>query len=342
MSVTVDCNTCVIIPNWNGIDHLSECLDSLYNQTLKTYIILVDNGSIDGSIELVQNKYPEVKIIKNTNNKGFAEAVNQGFTFAIDNKVLFAATFNNDAIADKYWLEKLFNHLDKNRTIGAATCKLLSNDGKSIDSTGDFYSVWGLPFPRGRGDKNINKFDNETDIFSASGGASLFRIEMLKEIGLFDNDYFAYYEDVDLGFRAQLAGWKIVYVPSAIAYHYIGATSTKVKGFAVYQTMKNLPLLYFKNIPRKYLFKVGWRLFIVYSLFYLRAITRGYGISASKGSYRSFKLIIDKKSMRKKIQQSKKVSDKYIWERIVHDLPQNATLIRSIRSRWWKLLNKSQ
>src|SRR6201999_312952 len=99
---------------------------------------------------------------------------------------------------------------------------------------------------------DIDKYDKQTAVFVASGGASLYRIKMLQEIGLFDEDFFAYYEDVDLSFRAQLAGWKVAYAPRAVAYHQIGATSGHIKGFTTYQTIKNLPLLFYKNVPRKF------------------------------------------------------------------------------------------
>src|SRR4051812_27073347 len=105
----------------------------------------------------------------------------------------YAAPFNNDAVADEKWLENLVGYLDSHKSAGIACCKLLSADGKTIDSTGDYYTVWGLPYPRGRGESEIDKYDSDTDIFGASGGASLYRVSMLKEVGLFDEDFFAYY-----------------------------------------------------------------------------------------------------------------------------------------------------
>lgn len=331
---------CVIVPNWNGKDSLKDCLDSLQAQTLKAHIIVVDNASTDGSVDMVEADYPEVELIKHSVNKGYAGGVNPGFRRAVELGAKYAAPFNNDAIADKHWLAKLVDYLDAHDDVGVAACKLLSSDGKRLDSTGDYYTVWGLPYPRGRGETDIDKYDDLTDIFAASGGASLYRVSMLEKIGLFDEDFFAYYEDVDLSFRAQLAGWKVAYVPASIAYHHIGATSGKLKGFTTYQTMKNLQLLLYKNVPGRYLWRVGWRFFVAETLFFLRAITRGQGITALRGDGKGTFLLFGALRKRKVIQRSMSVSNDYIWSMIVHDLPPNAQALRRLRSRAWRMRGK--
>jgi GT2 family glycosyltransferase len=328
---------CVIVPNWNGSDSLKDCLDSLREQSMPAHIIVVDNGSVDGSVELVEKHYPDAELIKHSKNKGYAGGVNPGFRRAIELGAKYAAPFNNDAVADKWWLEKLVGYLDAHDEVGIATCKLLTSDGKHLDSTGDYYTVWGLPYPRGRGESDIDKYDDQTDIFAASGGASLYRVSMLEQIGLFDEDFFAYYEDVDLSFRAQLAGWKVAYVPGSVAYHTIGATSSKIKGFATYQTMKNLPLLLFKNVPRRYLYRVGWRFFIAHTLFFGRAVSRGQGWVALKGDAKGTQLLFSGFAKRQRIQHDRKVSNDYIWSMLVHDLPPNAHSLRILRTFWWKL-----
>jgi GT2 family glycosyltransferase len=330
---------CVIVPNWNGEDSLKDCLDSLRAQSLRAQIIVVDNGSTDGSLELLE-KYPGIEVIRHDSNRGYAGGVNPGFQRAIDMNTDYVAAFNNDAVADKDWLKKLVECLDKHPHVGIAACKVLSTDGKHIDSTGDQYTVWGLPYPRGRGESDINKYDDRTEIFGASGAASLYRVSMLREVGLLDEDFFAYYEDVDLSFRAQLAGWKVAFVPGAIAYHQIGATSRKLKGFTVYQTMKNLQLLLYKNVPRKYRFKVGWRFTLAHTLFLLRAVVRGQGWPALKGDLKGTYLLLRKSRARKMIQSSRKVPDEYVWSMITHDLPPNARALRRLRSAWWKFLRK--
>jgi len=323
----------VVVPNWNGMDSLKACLDSLQAQSLAAYIIVVDNGSNDGSLKLLENSYPKIELIKHTTNKGYAGGVNPGFRRAIELKAKYVAAFNNDAVGDKDWLKHLVEYMDKHSGIGIATCKLLSADGKTLDSTGDYYTVWGLPYPRGRGETDLAKYDSDASVFGASGGASLYRVSTLEAIGLFDEDFFAYYEDVDLSFRAQLAGWKVAYVPAAFAYHQIGATSSRMRGFTTYQTMKNLQLLYYKNVPRRFMWRVGWRFFIAQSLFIVRAFTRRQGWAAVRGDLKGTYLIFKKVGERRRLQAARTVTDDYIWRLFVHDLPPNARALRRWRSR---------
>ncbi len=329
----------VVVPNWNGADNLATCLDSLLTQTVKAHVIVVDNGSVDGSLGLLQ-KYPDVEVIRHAENKGYAGGVNPGFRRAIELGLDYVAPFNNDAVADKNWLKSLLNYLDKHPGAGIATCKLLSADGSHLDSTGDYYTSWGLPYPRGRGEDNVTKYDKQTEVFGASGGASLYRVAMLEGIGLLDEDFFAYYEDVDLSFRAQLAGWKVAYVPASVVYHEMSVTGSRIKGFFAYQTMKNLQLLHYKNVPRRYLWHTGWRLTLAQSLFFLRAITRGQGWAALKGDAKGTYLLLSAGKKRRHIQASKKVSDEYIWSMLVHDLPPNASALRKLRASWWKIRGK--
>ncbi len=329
----------VIVPNWNGADRLASCLDSLLTQTLACHIIVIDNGSNDASLSIIE-QYPDVELIQHLTNRGYAGGVNPGFKRAMELGTSYAAAFNNDAVADKDWLKRLVAYLDNHPRVGIAACKLLNADGKQIDSTGDYYTAWGLPYPRGRGEKNIDKYDGEAEVFGASGGASLYRVKMLDKIGLFDEDFFAYYEDVDLSFRAQLAGWKVRYVSEAVAYHQIGATGSKLKGFTTYQTMKNLQLLWYKNVPKKYLRRVGWRFTLAHSLFLLRAIGQGQGWPALKGDLKGSALLLKKRGERRQIQHNRKVSDEYIWSIIVHDLPPNARALRKLRAFWRKILRK--
>jgi GT2 family glycosyltransferase len=197
-----------------------------------------------------------------------------------------------------------------------------------------------LPFPRGRGEEISTKYDNDTWIFGASGGASLYRVNLLKEIGLFDEDFFAYYEDVDLSFRAQLAGWKIGYVPQAMVFHEISATSAQIKGFTAYHTLKNLPLLLWKNVP--------WRLMpIICPRFVLadigisgRVLLRGQFGPFLKSIFMGTILWPKKLIARRKIQRTRKVSSSYIYSIITHDLPPNANNLRTLRNRWWRIIRK--
>ncbi len=330
----------VIIPNWNGVDSIGKAIDSLLAQTIKAELIVVDNGSIDESVDYIEKNYPGVTLLKNQKNLGFAGGVNVGIKFAIDNGAEYVALFNNDAVADKDWLKHLKEVLDEDERCGIVTCKLLNSTGSEFDSTGEGYSIWGLPFPRGRDDPVSNKYDQDTNIFAASGGASLYRVKMLRKIDLFDENFFAYYEDVDISFRAQLAGWKVRYAPKAIGYHQIGATSSKIKGFTTYQTLKNLPLLFWKNVPIKLMPRVMPRLALADTLFFFKAVTRGQGWPALKGVLVALVLMPKKLFERRKIQAARQVSVDYIWKMMTHDLPPNAHALRKFRNKWWKLRGK--
>lgn len=331
----------VVIPSWNGAAELPACLDSLRAQTLKPHVIIVDNGSVDDSVNIAKQHYPEAEFILHDHNKGYAGGVNPGFKLALERNVKYVAVFNNDAVADKAWLKELVTFLDSHDTYGAAACKLLSLDSSHLDTTGDYYTTWGLPYPRGRNETELDKYDQDTEIFAAGGGASLYRVAMLREIGLLDEDFFAYYEDVDLSFRAQLAGWKIAYVPTAKVYHALSVTGKRIKGFFTLQTMKNLPMLYWKNVPRGLLFKIGIRFALVYASFFVSATARGQLFYALQGWLRSLFFLPKKLSQRRHIQTHRKVDTAYIRSIIYWDLPPNATRLRKLRSAWWRLTGKN-
>ena len=327
----------VVIPNLNGGQELLAAIRSLQEQSLKPRIIVVDNDSTDGSAQSAQDKFPDIEIIWHSKNMGYAGGVNAGIRKAMQDNAQWVAVFNDDAIADGDYLKLLVEFLESNPKYGAVSPKVLKGDSGELDSTGDYVTSWGLPYPRGRGEKDTGQYDDSLNIFAASGAASLFSTKALEEVGLFDEDFFAYYEDVDLGFRLQLAGWKIGFVPNSHVYHAIGMTSGRMKGFTTYQTLKNQPLVVWKNIPTRYLWTVGWRFTLAYLLFFGRAISRGHIISAFKGVFMAIVLTIKKVPARQKIQSTKKVSDDYIWYIITHDLPPNAKALRNFRNAWWKI-----
>ncbi len=335
----------VVVPNWNGEQELPGALDAILAQSYKDYtLVIVDNGSTDGSrniIERYQKKDTRIRAIYNDKNYGFTGAMNPGLELAIQEKADYVAGCNNDAKPDKDWLKHLANFLDKNPDYGTAACKLLHADGKTIDSTGDLYSVWGLPYPRGRDEPNSKKYDNQTDIFGASGGASMYRVKMLEQVGVFDQDFFAYYEDIDLSFRAQLAGWKTAFVPKSIVYHEQGTTSARIKGFTTQQYMKNIPMVLIKDVPGRLFWRVLPRLTLAYTIFFVNAfIKHHHGWQASKGFFKGLVLLPKKLIQRRRIQKTKKVSDKYIWSLFLHDLPPNAQKLKRLRAFWWKLTGR--
>lgn len=312
----------VIIPNFNGQDFLKDCLNSLNNSDssiTEENIIIVDNASSDNSLNILKIFFPKVIVLKQKTNLGFAGGVNVGINYAINHNAEFVVLLNNDTVVAKNWGMNLLKSIRTEQKIGATASKIISfSPPHTIDSTGDFYSTWGLPFPRGRGNQNINKYD-ELDplIFGSSGGASVYRVKMLKEIGLFDEDFFAYYEDVDLSFRARLAGWDITYEPKAVVYHKIGATSSKISGFTTYHTFKNLPWLIVKDLPSEKYIRVIPRFLLAYFILMTSAIIKGKGWYALKGFLVSMYYMSKKIGQRKEIfdgtHQSNNVS-KYIYD----------------------------
>lgn len=324
----------IVVLNWNGIADTKKCLGSLLDQSYKDYnILVVDNASTDNSLkklERIEATEPKITIIANKKNKGFAGGVNTGIRYAIENSFDAVALFNNDAVADKDWLAELVKGFGK-RSVSIVTGLLLHADGKTIDSTGDYYTEWGMPYPRGR-DLATGEVPGSGYVFGGSGGASLYKTSLFKEIGLFDESFFMYYEDVDLSFRAQLAGHKVHSTNTAIAYHKQSASTKRVPGLAVYNTFKNLPLLYAKNVPAELLLPIGARLLLLYILIFGNAVKNGSGKYALKGWLASIWYFWTRAIWKRiRIQTRRKVSTEYINSILWHDIPPNQTGMRKFR-----------
>ncbi|HFD39447.1 MAG TPA: glycosyltransferase family 2 protein [Anaerolineae bacterium] len=213
----------VIIPNWNGAHHLPVCLDALRAQTYPHLeVIVVDNGSSDGSQRLIEEQYPEVRLLALERNLGLTGGNNAGFR-AAQGEILIS--LNNDTEADPRFVEALVEALRSQPQAGMAAAKMLLFDRRDhIHSAGDGYGLDGIPFNRGVWQRDEGQFDEAGWIFGGCGGAVAYRRAMLDEIGLFDEDFFMYCEDVDLNWRAQLTGWRCWYTPQAVVYHKLSAT----------------------------------------------------------------------------------------------------------------------
>ena len=315
----------IIVLNWNGADDTLNCVESLQQQTLRPEIIIVDNNSSDDSAERFEDHIKSQKkdapiLIKNSQNLGFAGGINTGLIYAKEHNFEYIGVLNPDAVADKNWCRALVDELSSHPKCGITTGILQRRNSKTIDTTGDFYTTWGLPGPRNR-DEPIKNAPNKTgEVFGATGGGAIYRAAMFDDIDMFDEDFFMYYEDVDLSFRAQLAGWKVRFTPEAIAYHKVGASSKKVPGLAVYNTFKNLPLVFIKNVPRQLFWYIGIRFFLTYWLIFASAVRHGNGWPAFKGMLAS---IIRKPAAYHKrwsIQKNRKVPVDYIRS-IIHSGP---------------------
>ncbi|MCR4589718.1 MAG: glycosyltransferase family 2 protein [Lachnospiraceae bacterium] len=277
----------VIIPNYRGVNFIADCLSSLSDQTEKDFDIIVsDNCSDDGSLEIVEKDFPSVKIIRLSENFGFSRAVNEGIRAS---STPFVILLNNDTKVSMDFVEKMLNAIKRDDRIFSVSAKMLQMMSPDrIDGAGDLYSAFGWAFARGK-DKSAEKYSKPSDIFAACGGAAIYRRKILDEIGWFDEFHFAYLEDIDIGYRARIMGYRNVYEPGAVVYHYgSGVSGSRYNDFKVrlsarnnmYIIMKNMPALQIIiNLPFLLIgFGVKALFFIVkgHGRAYLSGIKRGY------------------------------------------------------------------
>lgn len=239
-------STAVIITNLNGQDLLPDCLSSLDRQTLRpAEVVVVDNGSTDRSLKLLASDFPWVHVVPLPENVGFARANNIGIEHTTSDRV---ALLNNDTVVDRDWLAELNAALDRHADVGSCASKMLNYDNPQVvDSAGDLLGV-ARAFNRGHGQPVGTAFDEGSLVFGACAGAALYRRSMLEHIGLLDEYFVTNLEDADLSFRAQLAGYKCLYVPKAVVYHKRGATKRRV-GWTGFYTERNNRLFWFKSAP---------------------------------------------------------------------------------------------
>ncbi len=245
----------VVIPNWNGEAHLPTCLESLRRQTFRDFeVIVVDNGSTDGSLALLARDYPEVQVLALGENRGFAGACNAGIRAA---RGEFIVLLNNDTEAEPHWLEEVVAAFRRHPEAGLVASKMLLFDRRDVLHTaGDYYRVDGRPGNRGVWETDRGQYDREEYVFSACGGSAAYRRAMLEGVGLLDEDFFYSCEDVDLAWRAQLAGWRCIYAPRAVVYHKLSATGGGVT--ASFYDGRNFIYLLVKDYPGD-LWRRYWR-----------------------------------------------------------------------------------
>jgi GT2 family glycosyltransferase len=239
--------TSIIIVNWNGREHLARCLPSLMRQTCNDFeIIIVDNGSSDTSVDFVRQHYPEIRLLENNQNLGFAGPNNQAIRAAQGGYIL---TLNNDTEVPPDWLQILVSAAESHPEIGAFASLVVFDDRRHmIDSAGLSVTLAGIGCQNRLGEA-VRTVCEPEEVFGACAAAALYRRELLDDVGLFDEDYFAYYEDVDLAWRARLRGWRTLLVPRAVVYHVHSATGGRASPFKeklitrnkVWTTLKNYP-----------------------------------------------------------------------------------------------------
>lgn len=238
----------IVIPSWNGAALLAPALESLTRQTFDDFeIVVVDNGSSDGTVEMLGREHPAARLVELGENRGFAAAVNAGISAARGEIVVL---MNNDTEAEPHWLEALVRAIDEDPRVGSVASRMLAfSDPPRIDSAGVQFGLYASQI--GEGAPDGAWFDEPREVFAACAGAAAYRREALDQVGGLDERYFAYFEDVDLGARLQLAGWRCMYAPEAVIRHHGSATSNRIPGRKFYLLMRNSLILFFQYAPRR-------------------------------------------------------------------------------------------
>lgn len=295
----------VVVLNWNGQIHLEECLSSLRTQTFRDFeVILVDNGSQDGSVPFVRARFPEMRVVALAENRGFAGGNNAGLSVAQGE---YIALLNNDTLADPGWLAALRRATQERAECGMwASRVVLFDQPEILDSAGDGLTMAGAPFKRGHLQLAIH-YDQSQEVFGPSGAAALYRRCVLEELGGLDEDFFLIHEDVDLALRARLRGYCCRYVPEAVVRHKVNASLGYMSREYVFYGQRNLEYLFLKNLP----FALLLRCLLAHLLFDLLAFghftLRGHSLTflqAKGAALRALPAVLHKRRM---VQQQRRI-----------------------------------
>ena len=287
----------VIIPNYNGFRFLADCMEALSKQSLSDfYTLVVDNGSSDESLPWLRQwaeEAPEHRIlIENKDNLGFSAAVNQGIKWSMAHGCLYSVLLNNDTKADPDFLRALEDAMEadtRQRLFAVSSQMLKMHDPAQIDDAGDQYTVLGWQFQRGLEEPAVN-WQTPAHVFSACAGAAAYRNAALQKTGLFDTAHFAYLEDVDISFRAQLYGYQVRYEPKARCLHVGSGTSgSKYNAFKVRLSARNSWYLLYKNMPVPMLILNALPLSLGYLVKLLYFVRKGFGKEYLEGLQEGFR-----------------------------------------------------
>lgn len=315
----------VVIPNYNGIDFLRDCLDSLSKCSPADFeTIVVDNGSSDGSIDMLKADYPSVKLIAFDTNTGFAKAVNAGIEAAGTEYVIL---LNNDTVVDPAFVSELEKAMDSSVRVFSASAKMIDMHHPDIlDGTGDYYCALGWAYAYGKG-KNVAALDSERRIFSACGGAAIYRRKELVEIGCFDENHFAYLEDIDVGYRAKINGYRNIYAPKALVYHAgSGSSGSRYNTFKIELSSRNSVYLVLKNMPLLQLIINLPLLIIGFGIKAFFFILKGHGLTYIKGLGKGVKMYFGREGHSHKVRYRFKNTGNYLviqlelWVNIIRRL----------------------
>lgn len=276
----------IVIPNWNGVRLLKICLPSLQKQSFKDFeVIVVDNGSTDGSVKFINRFYPEVKVVELDKNIGFSPAVNLGIKHSQGRYIIL---LNNDTRVDQHCLKWLVRAAQAHPEVGMVAAKLLQFHHPSlIDSAGDWIDTVGHANNIGFGEKDGSTFNKAGPVFLVTGGGSLIKKEVFDQVGMLDEDYFAYMEDVDFSLRAQLQRFRGWFEPKAVIYHIHKATSSRNQALTEYLQFRNMTQTIIKDFPVKLLLKdFNWLKIILVNINTIRYLSfQGYLLSALRAEW---------------------------------------------------------
>jgi GT2 family glycosyltransferase len=301
----------VIVVSWNSGEWLAKAVNSVFEQTQPARrVIVVDNASSDGSIaSLAGINRKELDVIRLKRNIGFAAANNVGLQRCGDSK--WIALLNPDAFAQPQWLENLVRASRRHPDYQSFACRqIMANDHSVLDGVGDAYHVSGAHWRLAHG-KSVNHASDSCEVFSPCGAAAFFRADVLREVGGFDESFFCYGEDIDLGFRLRLRGYRCRHVPDAVVHHVGSATTGRRSDFAVYHGHRNLVWIYVKNMPTILMLIYGGAHLLLNILSIVWYMVRGRGaviVKAKRDALRGLPQVLRE---RKKIQAQRTVS---VWQ----------------------------
>lgn len=316
----------IIVLNWNGRQHLETCLTAVAaQQGVNCETILVDNGSTDGSVALVRDRFPWVRIVPLAENRGFAGGNNAGVREASGRYVAF---LNNDTEAEPTWLGALLAGVDEAAGFAVTTsCLVFMDDPSCIDSAGDGVLRWGGAFKRHHGG-SVELARESVEVFAACGGACLMSRSLFEALGGFDEDFFLSQEDVDLSYRARLLGYRVRYVADAVVRHRGSATLGRVSPVSVFHAQRNLEWMYLKNTPTSILVRTlpGHLLYnLAAAAHFLRAGRLGPFVRAKAAALAGVPGVLRKRAI---VQRTARVGAREIWP--------------LLERRWWSIKRREK
>ncbi len=320
----------VIIPNLNGKRFLGICLDSINRQTFHDFsIIIVDNGSVDGSVEFIRDHYTDVQVIEFKENRGFGAAVNEGIKRA---KSEYVCLLNNDVELHPNFLKEMITVLERKKDVDYCAAKMFNYyDRNLLDGAGEGVFRAGVGYRLGALEYDIGIFDHQRRVFGACAGAAVYRRSFFEKVGYFDEDFFSYLEDVDINFRANLYGLRCVYIPNAKVFHIGSATTgSTFNRFTVRLTTRNIFNIVAKNYPISLIFKSLPAILVYQVCWFFIILKRRQILPYLQGLKEALQGLPKMWRKREEVLSRKTISNKIFWSKIMNS---EREVMRSILRR---------